>query len=343
LFFPALRAGEVFTPLHAARLRAVVSAHVSPSGRHLAYVLAVPRDAGKEPSGPSWQEREARRVYSASSDIAAFSLSPDGGRIAFIASDPPPEKEEKLKEQGFNQEAYEEEHRPVRVQLAELARPEAPPVPLNVEGFASEVHWAPRGDRIALVVAPTPLVDDSYMSRRIRVVDAASSAVVARIESAGKLGPLAWNPSGSRLAFISGEDEHDPSPGRLMTAAADGSDRKQILTEFQGHFLSLAWKDDQVIAYLAAEGVWTSLGEVRHDGTGQAVRIPPGKAVLSGFSLSRDGRTAVMVGEGARHPPEVLVLGPQDGEPRRATSRTPGSTESAWHPRRPSPTRPAMG
>ena len=47
---------------------------------------------------------------------------------------------------------------------------------------ASEMHWSPAGDRIVVALAPTPLVDDHYMHRRLRVVDPATGTVTAAIE-----------------------------------------------------------------------------------------------------------------------------------------------------------------
>ncbi|MBI4601818.1 MAG: S9 family peptidase [Planctomycetes bacterium] len=379
LALPGARAAPVagvLTPEAVARLRAATSARISPDGGHVAYVLSVPREPGKDPSGPPWEELhvlfpngasrpfvtgevnvsapswvpggrsiaflakrgrdkhaslyaipidggEARRLLSFGSDIAEYSFGPDGGRVAFIAQDPAPEQEEKRKEQGFNQEVYEESFRPSRVRIADLSRPEEAPRALDLPGFPSELRWAPRGSLIALALAPTPLVDDAFMRRRVRVVDAEDGHVVARIENPGKLGPIAWSPLAARIAYIAGEDQHDPSAGRLLAAALDGSPPRQLLPAFEGEVASVAWTDEDTVAYLASSGVWSSLGEVRFDGSGHRVRVAPGAAVLSDLTISQDGVTWCALGESPRHPPEVHLLSAGNDLPRRMTDSNP--------------------
>ena len=51
-----LAAEETWTPKHLAKLRSVVSAKVSPDGKSMAYLLAIPRELMKEDSGSSWVE-----------------------------------------------------------------------------------------------------------------------------------------------------------------------------------------------------------------------------------------------------------------------------------------------
>jgi dipeptidyl aminopeptidase/acylaminoacyl peptidase len=294
-----------------------------PGGKSIAFLAKRGKDKFRSLYTIAIDGGEARHAASFGSDISDYTFAPDGKRAAFIAQDPVPPDEEKRKEQGFNQEVYEEVFRPTRVRIAEVEKPGAEPRALDLEGFPSEIHWAPRGDMIALALAPTPLVDDSFMRRRIRVVDVATGRIALRIENPGKLGPIAWSPDGSRLAYIAAEDEHDPSPGRLMAAALDGSPPRQLLPGFEGEMTSVAWKDAGTIAYLASAGVWSTLGEIRHDGSGHAVRLAPGSAVLAGLTLSADGKTWSMVGESARHPPEAHLLGAGDSGPRRMTDSNP--------------------
>jgi hypothetical protein len=58
---------------------------------------------------------------------------------------------------------------------------------LDIQGHVYEALWSPVDDRIAIKVAPTALVDDSYMRTRIRVIDA-DGKELARLENPGKLG-----------------------------------------------------------------------------------------------------------------------------------------------------------
>ena len=54
--FAKVRAGDVFTPDHVAKVRGVVSAEISPDGEHIAYLLAVPRKPYEDENGSPWIE-----------------------------------------------------------------------------------------------------------------------------------------------------------------------------------------------------------------------------------------------------------------------------------------------
>ncbi len=88
-------------------------------------------------------------------------------------------------------------------------------------------------------------------------------------------------------------------------------------------FEDFAWKDNDTILYLASEGVWTSVGEVGRDGSGQKVLVEPGQIVLSGLSLSKSGQNAAMLSDSAQHPFEVYVMSAGNALPRRMTNSNP--------------------
>ena len=295
----------------------------TPDGREIAFLAKRGKDLFQSLYTIPVDGGEARKVLSFTSDIKSFTLSPRGERVAFIASEAVPEEEKKLREQGFNQQIYEEDYPPVRLYVANLSEPADSPRSVELGGFPSSIHWAPRGNRLLLALAPTPLVDDSYMKRRLHVLDVDSGKVLTSIKNPGKLGMGAWSPDGESMAYISGEDINDPSAGRLMVVLSNGGEPRDLVPDFAGEFTDVAWKDGETIVYLAAVGVWSQFGEIRKDGTGHEVRVEPGKVVLSGLSLSRDGRTAAMLSESPRHPSEVHVMSSGNALPRRLTDSNP--------------------
>lgn len=355
-------AQELFTPEHVAKLRSVQAVEVSPDGRHIAYVLSVPRRPAKDDNGPPWAQLqvigphgasrpyvtgevnvggvrwtpdgkgisfiakrgkdkhkslyvipldggEARKVLTHDTDIRAYSWNPEGTRVAFLAKDKERKDKKKLEKKGFNQEIFEEELRFVRVWIG---RPDAgedtKPTLLELPGSASRLQWSPAGPRLVVALAPTPLIDDLYMKLNVHVVDTESGQIVARIANPGKLGPIVWSPHGKHLAMIAAGDPHDPAPGRLMVASASGGPLREILPNYEGHVRAVTWQDDNTVMFLGSEGVWTTLGEIRIDGSGRKTHIPTGKAVLSSLKLSRDGQTAVMLGQSPQHPSEVFRI-----------------------------------
>src|SRR5690606_27304470 len=81
-------AQEKFTALHVARLRAVTSAQISPDGRHVAYLLSVPRKLPDQKDGTSWTELHvvdpqgnSRPFIAGEVDVSAIQWSPDGRYI----------------------------------------------------------------------------------------------------------------------------------------------------------------------------------------------------------------------------------------------------------------------
>ncbi len=268
------------------------------------------------------QGGEARRVLAHGADITGYSWSPDGKRLAFLATDPLPEAKQKLRDQGFSQRVYEEDWRPVRVWIADLHAESVQPKALELPGSASELHWSPAANQLAVALAPTPLVDDDYMNRKLHIVEADSGRVVARIENPGKLGPVRWSPDGKHLAFLSAADRNDPAAGRLMVTPAAGGSPRQVLEADHGHVTSLAWLGSDTLACTEARGLYTLVRSARRDGSEQKTLVAAGGPVLTSVSASRDGRSFAFLAHTPRHPPEVYFLHGATS-PKRLTRSNP--------------------
>ncbi len=273
-------------------------------------LYVIPADAG-----------ESVRVYQYESDIEHFDWRPDGRALAFVAEAPAPAELESLKAKGFNQEIYEEDWRPRRIFVLELPRgPDGVPGQLRpleeVPGNPWHVAWSPDGTRLLADVSPTPLIDDRYMFRRLQVIDAASGAVVSRIDNPGKLGEFRWSPDGKTIALISAIDIHDPREGRLMAVdAAAGGPQRDLLPDLEGHVEAFEFADDGRLVYLASVGVGSRLGRVRLDGRGGEIMYEGTDPVFDGLGLDARGRRLALVAQSAQMPAEVFALRAE----RRAT------------------------
>jgi len=106
---------------------------------------------------------EAQKLFAFETSISAYAWSPDGQRLAFVAQDPV--HETPSTELPYQPEIYEENLAYRFAYVADLAG-EAEPQRIALDGHVSAVTWSPAGTRIALKVAPTPLVDDFYMGQR---------------------------------------------------------------------------------------------------------------------------------------------------------------------------------
>lgn len=261
---------------------------------------------------------EARRVIAHDADLRGVAFSPDGKQVAFLASEPLSKEQQEYQDKGFNQEIYEEDWRPTKVWIAAADGSDKPRA-LDLPGSASMVRWRPGGPQLAVVLAPTPLVDDGYMAKRVHIVDAQTGKVIEPIDNPGKLGQVDWSPDGKHLAMISGVDIHDPADGRLMVADVPGDSKlRDLMPNYQAHVGSFAWKDDRTLLWVAAEGTASTVGTVNLDGQ-RHVLIDAAGPVLGRVSLSDDGRTAALVGHSPSHPPEVFLLAAKHKAARRMT------------------------
>jgi dipeptidyl aminopeptidase/acylaminoacyl peptidase len=211
----------------------------------------------------------------------------------------------------------EERQQPVEVWVAEL--PDGPlgeagePRRLELPGSASELRWSPRGDRLALALAPTPSIDDEYMQRRVKIVDPADGAVVASVDNPGKLGEVAWSPDGTRLAMISAADLNDPREGRLVVVDAAGGAPRDLVPGLPGHVTDFAWLGSEALLYLADRGLDSSLERVAVGGGDPAVLSPDDPLVWEAISVSADGRRAALLADSPAHPSELFDLRLGDG------------------------------
>ncbi len=300
----------------------------TPGGRYLSYlarregddhrsVYIIPADAG-----------ESMRVYQHETNVETFDWRPDGGAIAFVAREPVATDLSDLRGKGFNMEVYEEDWQARRIYVVEL--PEGPEGPagearaIDVPGHPYAVVWSPDGARLLIDVAPTPLTDDRYMFRRLRVIDVTSGAVTVEIENPGKLGSFRWSPDGRTIAYISGIDINDPREGRLMAISARGGVAQDLLPGLEGHVASFTFTSNDKITYLADVGVGTRVGRVRTNGRNDEVMYEGTEPVALAMTVDDRGRRAAITAETPSRPRSVFALS-LDGRanPARLTDPNP--------------------
>ena len=263
---------------------------------------------------------EAIEKFTHVSSIGSIHPSPDGTRLAFTASDAPPEKEEELAEKGFKAVVYEESFPFKRVWMLDLETNEA--VAHDLPGSASDLTWSSDSSRYAVSLAPTPLIDDYYTSTDVYVVNAAGGEVLNKMGSIGKLGHFEFSPDGERIAYIGSVDINDPNAGRLYVASSSGGERRNLVPEYLGHIGDFAWKDDVEIRWLGRRGVWTEWSTASIMGAESAGPAPSSGPILRSIDVHHGQSVAASIADTPEHPPEVYLL--RDGtEPKRLTDSNP--------------------
>ncbi len=269
---------------------------------------------------------EARNAAELKADISAFSLSPDGKRVALVAAEPEAKKKKALKEKGFKQEIYEEDWRPAKIWLATLFEKTTNSMPLAVEGHVSQVQWSPVDDRLLISLSPTPSMDDSYVRQQVQIVDAKSGEILTRIKNPGKLGQIAWSPNGQSVGMIAAGDVNDPSAGRLIVADARSGTFRDVLPGFEGQVSQFEWGGDNTISYVASVGVQSIFAKISVGAGANKPQqiIGPTGPVLTSLSVSSNGQHVAFIASSPSHPAELFTWSETDQSPKRRTVSNPG-------------------
>jgi dipeptidyl aminopeptidase/acylaminoacyl peptidase len=283
------------------------------SGDTARAVYRIPKDGG-----------EARRVVSHATDIGEYAWRPDGRAIAFVAAEAGSPAERALDAKGFTQRVYEERVKPMRLWIADLASDGSASTArrLPVAGSVARLRWSPAGDRLSAHVAPSALVDDSYMKMRLHVLDASTGRTLARFENPGKIGDVRWSPDGRHLAVVSAADPNDPLEGRLVILPSTGGPwpAGDTLGAFMehGHVTAVGWENADTVVWLADEGVGATIGRVGADGSGAERVFTSTATIARSFSVARTGALA-LVADAPEHPAEAFMLSPGARAPMRLT------------------------
>jgi len=304
----------------------------SPDGRFVTYLAKRHGDEEKSLWAAPVDGGESIRLVGFETAIDGYAVAPDGRRVAFVARAAEGEARKKAKEKGYAAEVFEEDWRPRLAWLVDLPDPQSPaagaapePEPLEIDGSVFDVNWSPDGAQLALSVAPTPLIDDRYMHRRIHVVRVSDGETRAVLRNSGKLGRYEFSPDGRWIAMISAADPSDPAAGRLMLAPAAGGALREMLPGIEGGVHAFAWNGTGSLLYVADLGVETELGLI--DLAGERTSLlsagASGLPVLTGLASSRDGSHLALKGESPQHPGELFAWAPGDDAPRRMTDSNP--------------------
>ena len=278
---------------------------------------------------------EAYRALSHKGGIRGYELHPDGETVLFVGRDEPSKQEKKRDKHGFNQRVVEEQDRPWQLFSHHLtkqgepgwadetpAKPKrAKPFAFALPGSASDIAISPDGKLVAVAIAPTTLIDDHYMERRLHIVALPSGKVVGKLARKGKLGHFAWSPDSKHLAVIGAEDEHDPRAGRLWLVDTAGKLVRDLLPKYDEHVFAAVWRDASTLVYLGATGERTDLDVVTIAGKRSKLQWTGG--ILRNLTISKNGAVIGARVDSPTHPPEVFAIDAGTGKHERLTDSNP--------------------
>ncbi len=228
-----------------------------------------------------------------------------------------------LKQRGFDIDVYEEEYRHRNLYVYELDTHHTRQVTDGVTVF--DFVLSPDKATAAAAIAPRNLVDDSYMFKRIHLVDMETGETTLLVENPGKLGNMAWSPDGTKLAFRAASKLKDAVVGSLFVTEVPSDKEFEDLRNYaEGMELSIidfAWKDNRTLLYAAEEGVDIVLSEQRIDRDARNILIEPEQVVFSRFHHV-DGLIA-FAGNTPEHPSELYSFTTRRNRLNRLTHTNP--------------------
>ncbi len=254
--------------------------------------------------------------------IRAYRISPDGSMIYMIADPAADDQRDSQKKAGFDARVFEEELKLARMFAARLgADIDAAPSQIAVPGHVSAFQLTPDGKAAIIETAPTPLVDDGYMKKRINVFDLSSGKVRAVVETPGKIDDVELAPGGDTIALVAGVDANDPAATTLYFAEVSTGSFYALNEGAAEAVVDTEWLSDGRLAAIVHTGVQSRLRI--YDPDGSIFReVDPGDLILTSIKAAPGtGETIVVAANAPRHPTELFVL--KDDRFERWTSHNP--------------------
>ena len=253
-------------------------------------------------------------------DVLAFKISPDGKNIAFVRLEEKSKGKQQMLSKGFDAEIYEEEFQHRTLYLMNLE--DKTVKQLTTASSIFEFEWSPDSKNIAAAIADKNLVDDSYMFKRLYVIDTETALKYKLVDNPGKLTQFSFSPDGTKLAFVSASSVNDAVSGSLFICEVPNtksfSQLRNYTEGFEGSVIMVKWKDDNTILFSSEEGVDITLREQKIDQKQSKLIINGGRVVFRSFDIVNN--VICFAGNTKSHPNELFIFNIESGELKKLTN-----------------------
>ena len=301
----------------------VTSINWTPDGKSVSFLARMSGDSRVQVYTIPAAGGETKKITSSSRNVAQYDWG-QNDMLAYVSVTAPRVREAELKNIGFNAEIFEEDTTHRTLYIHNLTTNITSPLTKDVSVF--ELAFSPKGDKILAQIAPRNLVDDSYMLKRLYLIEVATGKTTKLMENPGKLSNMAWSPDGNHVAFVSAADLNDPVSGSLFIIPASGPELKfenirNYTKGFEGSVDAVAWKDNKTVLYSSVESVDATLREFTIDGKESKIVIPGGKVVFDNFSVSNG--IVAFAGNTAQHPDALYTYNLKKNDLEKRTDLNP--------------------
>ncbi len=267
----------------------------------------------------NFDTNERMKLFAFEQNISGYEWASDGDHIVFRAPKPEPESDSPL---PYQPEVYEEGLSETWAYMQNVSQEGHMPHRIAVEGTVSAASWSPDRSKLAISVAPTSLVDDSFMRQQVLIIDHETREVLAEVDHIGKLGGYVWSPDSKHLAMVAAATINDPIDGRIKIADVETGETTILLEDFEGKFDQISWMDNENLNYLASKGVWSEFGSLNIKSGAMDVIASKDGLNLKAYAKSTNG-DVVFDANTPMHPDEVYWMKSGNDEPVRVTNSNP--------------------
>jgi dipeptidyl aminopeptidase/acylaminoacyl peptidase len=244
---------------------------------------------------------EAYALTEGKRSVESFGWSPEGKQIAFTASEPKTDAEEKKEKDKDDARVVDRDDKPARLWLLDAETRKVRQL-VSAPWQVSEAEWLPGGNQ--LVVSATDHPESDEETNRIFTVDVADGKMALLFAPRGPFGDLKASRDGKWIAYrgsrVDGPVSHDlyalpGTGGTPRNLTAESVDR--MVTEY-------VWRPDGTIVARVEDGFQSKLYTVTLDGKARMFDSLPINP--HSFAISLGGDLAFSA-ENATQPPEIWL------------------------------------
>ncbi len=291
----------------------------SPDGTKLAFIAndGTGDDAKPQVFVMPLDGGDARPVTSDEGGVEEFAWRPDGGAIAYAADEPKPKRtgiEKDLDAFVFTTEPIttREPDLPVHLFVVDIGGGKAHQLTTGPESVAtgeaaSGLSWSADGKKIAFVLAPNAILNDSTQGH-IDLVDAVSGKLDRLTPNNGYESAARFSPDGKHIAFQHSNGDNQVNLNDEYVTTPAGGNGTDLSAAFDRQVHDAMWAaDSHTVYYTCADH--TSLDLVRAPLEGKPKRIDVGDLNVTFISSTTAANGSLtFVGTTAGAPGELYLL-----------------------------------